>query len=78
MPRGERRRRRDLEAARQARAAELLTPRQCNACANVYGSDASFQVHREGDRCLDGDARGQLVRRGDGAWCLLGSDAAAR
>jgi hypothetical protein len=51
-------------------------PRSCPACGHLYIGNA-FTVHRDGGRCLTGDAYGQLEHV-DGAWIMRGSGAAAR
>lgn len=61
----------------QADIDEALKPRGCGWCGGVYGTAASFQVHRDDGRCLPGDACGQLTDI-DGVWFLPWADAARR
>lgn len=70
------------EAARAEREAieAAMRPVGCRSCGRTYGSRSAYLVHfqaGEGSRCLDGDARGQLVER-SGVYCLPGSDASRR
>jgi hypothetical protein len=62
----------ELDAA----IAEARQPNPCRRCGGLY-IGAAFTVHRDGDRCLPGDAYGQLVQV-DGAWHLRGSEPAGR
>ena len=55
-----------LEAARKATT--------CRQCGETYLGSA-YAVHRDGNRCLAGDAYGQLERVDNAVWKLVGSDA---
>ena len=67
-----------MTAADQAAIEAAMRPRGCGRCGRTFGSGAAYAVHfesGEGSRCLEGDARGQLISV-SGVWCIPGSDAA--
>lgn len=45
----------------------------CRQCGETYLGSA-YAVHRDGERCLAGDAYGQLERVDNAVWKLAGSD----
>jgi hypothetical protein len=74
--RGARAQRREDAEALAAAVADARRPRSCPDCGETYMGSSAWTVHRDDGQCLGSDAYGQLVRRPDGAWALLGSDAA--
>lgn len=63
------------EARDQAALDDARRARSCRKCGRTYLGSA-IDVHQDGDRCLPGDAYGQLVLVDGAVWALVGSEAA--
>jgi len=74
--RGARRQRREDAEALAGAIADVQRARRCADCGRVFLGSSAFTVHRDGGRCLPGDAHGQLEDRG-GVWARPGDPAAS-